>query len=221
MKGFISIATVCFLVCVQVSAGFPENFEQEINSMEAEQLLPWEDSDEYADVSDTVSSENDADDITADLDLLEVALKMGTIDDLLLFHQNVKSLFSFKCWNNTCQICCTFICLKITYVLPARKLFQICAMYRSIPIYCKTISAQDFRICMRVPFVSMKSLCGFLEHEDQQWPSLSRSATNGRNVHLYVQKHLRGNTLSRVADVTIRLCKAVKMHCFKRSSAVY
>ncbi|KAL3866541.1 hypothetical protein ACJMK2_043832 [Sinanodonta woodiana] len=168
MKGFISIATVCFLVCVQVSAGFPENFEQEINSMEVE-LLTLDDNDKYADVSDTVSSENDADDITADLDLLEVALTMETIDDLLRFHQNVKSLSSFKCSKNTCEICCTFICLKITYDGPGKK-FKICAMFQSIPIYCKTISAQDAKICLPLPISSMKACVAFL----------NKRITNGR-----------------------------------------
>lgn len=129
--------------------------------MGAEQLLPLEDSYASADVSDTMSSKNDADDITIALDLLEVELKMETIDDLLRFHRNFKNLFNLSCRNNTCEICFTFICLKVTYMEPERK-FLICAMYESMPIYCISIPAKDFRICMRVPIVLVKACVAIL-----------------------------------------------------------
>ncbi|KAK3602756.1 hypothetical protein CHS0354_027754 [Potamilus streckersoni] len=161
MKGFISFAIVCFLVYVQVSARFPNDLEQYSNTMGAEQLLSLEDSDATADVSDEMSSKNAADDITIALDLMEVALKIETIDDLLRFQHNFKKLFNLSCRNNTCVICYTFICLRVTYVEP-RRIFQVCVLYNSIPIYCKSIPAQGFRICMRVPFVHIKACVAIL-----------------------------------------------------------
>ncbi|KAL3832742.1 hypothetical protein ACJMK2_024357 [Sinanodonta woodiana] len=131
MKGIIILAITSFLVGVQASSIYKVQKELDVDKFQRVES-PW------------ILEELDS---TSANGALAEMQNMKTIVDVLHFLQNYKDVT--RCSGNSCKWCKWSVCFKITY-LPESNMFQFCAVYRNINVYCRSVPSRSFKYCKTV-----------------------------------------------------------------------